>query len=231
MPAFAKRRAAEDPTGFALVDAHREYTWSEVDEALNRCANLLLDAGARGELGEEHRIAVFAENAAETALAHLGGLLAGASTVPVNFHLTASEAAYILEGFRESDRVRRPRDGRTGARRSSRSGGRHGDRLGVRGCRGRHRLERVARRRIDRRSSRLGHPASEPALHVGYHRAPQGHRARHPPCSPVASTWPNTSNASPRAGSPCSVPTSSSGRCTTPVRSRGCGCCVPACRR
>ncbi|MGA9275482.1 AMP-binding protein [Ilumatobacter sp.] len=96
MPAFAKRRAAEDPTGFALVDASREYTWSEVDEALNRCASRLLAADERGELGPQHRIAVFAENAAETALAHLGGLLAGASTVPVNFHLTASEAAYIL---------------------------------------------------------------------------------------------------------------------------------------
>ena len=43
---------------------------------------------------------MFAENAAETALAHLGGLLAGASTVPVNFHLTASEAAYILSDSR-----------------------------------------------------------------------------------------------------------------------------------
>ena len=39
---------------------------------------------------------MFAENASETALAHLGGLLAGASTVPVNFHLTADETAYIL---------------------------------------------------------------------------------------------------------------------------------------
>ncbi|NDD96266.1 MAG: acyl--CoA ligase, partial [Actinobacteria bacterium] len=37
-----------------------------------------------------------AENAAETALAHLGCLLGSASTVPVNFHLTAEETAYIL---------------------------------------------------------------------------------------------------------------------------------------
>lgn len=96
MPRFAKERAAADPTGFALVDGGRELTWAEVDDALNRCANLLLDADRRGDLGPEHRIAVFAENAAETALAHLGGLLAGASSVPVNFHLTASEAAYIL---------------------------------------------------------------------------------------------------------------------------------------
>jgi long-chain acyl-CoA synthetase len=97
MPAFAKRRAAEDPTGFALVDDGVELTWSEVDDALNRCANLLLVLDRAGGLGRSHRLAVFAENSAETAIAHLGGLLAGASTVPVNFHLTASEAAYILE--------------------------------------------------------------------------------------------------------------------------------------
>jgi acyl-CoA synthetase (AMP-forming)/AMP-acid ligase II len=96
MPRFAKKCAAADPTGFALVDGDRELTWTQVDEALNRCANLLLAADRSGGLGPAHRIAVFAENAAETALAHLGGLLAGASSVPVNFHLTAAEAAYIL---------------------------------------------------------------------------------------------------------------------------------------
>jgi len=48
------------------------------------------------DLGSSRRVAVFAENAAETALAHLGSLLGSASTVPVNFHLTADEAAYIL---------------------------------------------------------------------------------------------------------------------------------------
>ncbi|MEM7288511.1 MAG: AMP-binding protein [Actinomycetota bacterium] len=93
MPAFAKARAEADPTGFALVDPTRELTWAEVDDALNRCANLILAA----ELGEKRRIAVFAENAAETALAHLGALMGSASSVPVNFHLTAEEAAYILE--------------------------------------------------------------------------------------------------------------------------------------
>ena len=96
MPQFATERAALDPAAFALVDSGRELTWAQVGDSLNRCANLLLAAGAAGDLGEAHRIAVFAENAAETALAHLGGLLAGASSVPVNFHLTAPEAAYIL---------------------------------------------------------------------------------------------------------------------------------------
>ena len=33
----------------------------------------------------------------ETALAHLGGLFGGASSVPVNFHLTADETGYILK--------------------------------------------------------------------------------------------------------------------------------------
>jgi long-chain acyl-CoA synthetase len=96
MPRFATERARQDPTAFALVDGDRELTWGEVGDALNRCANQLMALDAQGGLGPDHRIAVFAENAAETALAHLGGLLAGASSVPVNFHLTAAEAAYIL---------------------------------------------------------------------------------------------------------------------------------------
>ena len=75
MPRFAKEKSALDPTGFALVDGDRIMTWSEVDEALNRCANLLLTADRAGDLGPDQRIAVFAENAAETVLAHLGGLL------------------------------------------------------------------------------------------------------------------------------------------------------------
>ena len=59
---------------------------------LNRVGNRLYST----DLGPARRIAVYAENAVETALAHLGGLLAGASSVPVNFHLTADETAYIL---------------------------------------------------------------------------------------------------------------------------------------
>lgn len=93
MPQFAKDQAAADPTAIAMRDPRQALTWAEVDEALNRCANLVHEA----DLGPARRIAVFAENAAETALAHLGGLLGGASSVPVNFHLTADEAAYILE--------------------------------------------------------------------------------------------------------------------------------------
>ena len=116
MPEFARRLADADPAAFALVEfgmdpgprrqgqgrgqgenpgrwPERRLGWAEVDDVLNRVANLVLST----DLGSDRRVAVFAENAAETALAHLGALLGGASTVPVNFHLTADEAAYILD--------------------------------------------------------------------------------------------------------------------------------------
>ena len=93
MVAFAKNLAAERPEEVALRDPERTLSWADLDDALNRTANGLLAA----DLGPDHRIAVFAENAVETAIAHMGGLIGGASTVPVNFHLTAEEVAYILE--------------------------------------------------------------------------------------------------------------------------------------
>jgi acyl-CoA synthetase (AMP-forming)/AMP-acid ligase II len=92
VPAFCRSAADADPEGFALVDERGRWTWGEIDQILNRVANQLLTA----DLGPDHRVAVFAENGAEVALAHLGALLAGASSVPVNFHLTAEETSYIL---------------------------------------------------------------------------------------------------------------------------------------
>ena len=92
MPKFSADLARERPDEHALVDRGRAFGWAQVDSVLNRVANRILDA----DLGPAHRVAVFAENSAETALAHLGCLLGGASTVPVNFHLTAAETAYIL---------------------------------------------------------------------------------------------------------------------------------------
>jgi long-chain acyl-CoA synthetase len=88
VPEFARLLAESRPDQIAMSDGHLELGWAEVDDVLNRGANAV--AGVP-------RVAVFAENSAETALAHLAGLLGGTSTVPVNFHLTADEAAYILE--------------------------------------------------------------------------------------------------------------------------------------
>lgn len=92
MPAFASELAAERPDEIAVRDPGQALGWAEVGDILNRVANNALTA----DLGPKRRVAVFAENAAETALAHLGCLLGSASTVPVNFHLTAEETAYIL---------------------------------------------------------------------------------------------------------------------------------------
>jgi long-chain acyl-CoA synthetase len=82
----------------ALRDDMVALTWSQVDEMLNRVANALGEM----DLGPARRVAVYAENSVETVLAHLGGLLAGVSTVPVNFHLNADEAAYILKDSRSA---------------------------------------------------------------------------------------------------------------------------------
>jgi len=93
MPTFAAALAELRPDEVAIRDESRAMSWADVDETLNRVANGLNEF----DLGENRRVAVFAENSVETAMANLGGLLAGASVVPVNFHLTAEEVAYILE--------------------------------------------------------------------------------------------------------------------------------------
>ena len=93
MPEFAKELARKNPEQVAIRDDKESLTWDDVDGILNRAVNRLLET----DLGPQRRISVFAENSNQTALAHLAGLLAGASTVPVNFHLTAEEAAYILQ--------------------------------------------------------------------------------------------------------------------------------------
>ncbi|MBT5202192.1 MAG: AMP-binding protein [Gammaproteobacteria bacterium] len=92
MTAFASELASDRPNEIALRDPLQELTWGEINDILNRAANALQSL----DLGEHRRIAVFAENAVETALANLAGLISGASVVPVNFHLSAEEVAYIL---------------------------------------------------------------------------------------------------------------------------------------
>lgn len=92
MTTFAAALAEERPDEIAVRDQNSALTWAEVDDVLNRAVNGLLSL----DLGPDRRMAVFAENAVETGLANLAGLLAGVSVVPVNFHLTAEEVAYIL---------------------------------------------------------------------------------------------------------------------------------------
>lgn len=93
MALVAARLAEERPDEIALRDDDVALSWAGVNDSLNRVANALRAM----QLGPADRVAVFAENSVETVLAHLGGLLAGLSTVPGNFHLNADELAYILQ--------------------------------------------------------------------------------------------------------------------------------------
>jgi acyl-CoA synthetase (AMP-forming)/AMP-acid ligase II len=86
-------RAQTTPDRPALCDERGVITWKQLDSILNRGTNALLAAG----LKPDERVAVFAENSAEMVQGHLSGILAGISTVPINFHLTAPELQYILE--------------------------------------------------------------------------------------------------------------------------------------
>jgi acyl-CoA synthetase (AMP-forming)/AMP-acid ligase II len=90
---FASKLADERPLEIAIRDEREALSWTQVDDALSRAVNALLAL----DLGSDQRLAVFGENAIETGLANIAGLLAGASVVPVNFHLTADEVAYILD--------------------------------------------------------------------------------------------------------------------------------------
>ena len=90
---FARVIAEARPDEIAIRDERVELSWLAVDDLLNRCANGLRSL----DLGKDQRVAVFAENSVETGLANLGALLAGASVVPVNFHLVADEVAYLLQ--------------------------------------------------------------------------------------------------------------------------------------
>jgi len=85
--------AVERPDESALRDDTTALRWADVNDVLNR----VVDGLGRLDLGPARRVAVLADNSVETVLAHLGGLLAGTSTVPVNFHLNTDEVTYILE--------------------------------------------------------------------------------------------------------------------------------------
>lgn len=88
------RRKIDARDEVAAWDQRDALTWRELDSLLNRATNALI---AQGLDPETQRVAVFAENSVETAVGHLCGALAGVSTVPVNFHLTAAELEYILK--------------------------------------------------------------------------------------------------------------------------------------
>lgn len=93
MSLLAQHIPADNPDQMALTDQRTTLGWAELDQVMNRAVNLLHTL----DLGPERRLAVFAENSTETVIAYVATALAGASAVPVNFHLTPDELAYILD--------------------------------------------------------------------------------------------------------------------------------------
>jgi len=93
MAVVLREFAASHPTDVGVRDGRTALTWPQ----LNTLVNKIVNAINASDLGPSRRVAVFAENSVETALAHLCTLHAGGSSVPVNFHLNADEVAYILK--------------------------------------------------------------------------------------------------------------------------------------
>src|SRR5580658_78612 len=92
MAIAAAEKAQTNPDEMALADERQLVTWAQLNPWLNRAANnLIAGPGASGG-----RIAVFAPNSVESAMTYVAALHAGVSSVPVNFHFTAEEVAYIL---------------------------------------------------------------------------------------------------------------------------------------
>ncbi|HRN59772.1 MAG TPA: AMP-binding protein, partial [Chiayiivirga sp.] len=77
----------------ALADERVRLDWAALDRLLDRATNAILAL----DLGEQRRVAVYSGNCAEAVIAYASCLLAGASSVPVNYHLTEDELVYILQ--------------------------------------------------------------------------------------------------------------------------------------
>ncbi|HEY7627287.1 MAG TPA: AMP-binding protein [Ilumatobacteraceae bacterium] len=87
-------RAATTPGEAAIrSDGLGEATWAETADAVRRLAAALTDF----DLGSTRRLLVIARNRPATVVAHAAALLGEASSVPVNFHLTAGEIEYIAD--------------------------------------------------------------------------------------------------------------------------------------
>lgn len=92
MVAGIAQHAAQTPDEHAVTDGVATWTWSELNDRLNRAVNWLLAQ----DIPAESRVAVAGANSAHVALAHLATTYAGLSAVPVNYHLTADEIGYIV---------------------------------------------------------------------------------------------------------------------------------------
>ena len=87
------RSARKHGGKLALAFNDRRWTYAQLDQAVNRVANALLDAG----LAPGERLAVYGKNSDAYVIAWLAATRAGLVHVPINYALNADELRYILE--------------------------------------------------------------------------------------------------------------------------------------
>ncbi len=93
MPKLLEPIVAEQGDQLALADDHGQSTWSELAERVDRLIHVLRDAGV--EPGDT--FALLMGNRREAFEAFWAAAHAGAVYVPVNWHWTADELAYVIE--------------------------------------------------------------------------------------------------------------------------------------
>lgn len=81
------------PDKTALLDAERSFTWTELDQRVNRLANALLAMG----LGKGDRVALLLENCLEIVELLYATARTGIVAVPINFRCVANEVGYITD--------------------------------------------------------------------------------------------------------------------------------------
>lgn len=80
------------PDEWALKDPASTYSWLDLWDVVQRGVAVVSDL----DMAPGQRVAVMARNSAATVVGYLSALYAGASVIPVSFHLTPPEVAYIL---------------------------------------------------------------------------------------------------------------------------------------
>ncbi|HSK31105.1 MAG TPA: AMP-binding protein, partial [Candidatus Limnocylindria bacterium] len=91
-----ERNLATQPAKIAYIDEHGSYSFAELAERVNRCANALIGLG----LSLESRILVCLLDTIDFPAVFLGAVKAGVVPIAVNTLLTASDYDYMLRDSR-----------------------------------------------------------------------------------------------------------------------------------
>lgn len=92
MGGMLRWQALYQPDRIAVICGDERLTWFELNARVNRCSNALLDRGVR----KGDRLAVLLPNSATYLEVYLACAKLGVVAVPINYHLTVREIAYVL---------------------------------------------------------------------------------------------------------------------------------------